>query len=323
MTADELLDKAFRRAVKITKTGDDRMDGKKRTAHARFNASGDIITGTLDRYVRSFPSMEKREDFMMELVHLLVDMDKLKKSLGAVDWASRTVRDITSEYVRKSKNSPGQDQLVKVRKEYYGRVSSVLHQVDSDLRMLSFARDQLRRLPMIDDSIPTAVVAGYPNVGKSQLVARISTARPKIAAYPFTTQDIAIGHFKEGWRTFQVVDTPGLLDREFESRNDIEKQAVLALKYLADLIIFLIDPSETSGYPLAQQLSLLESVKRNFPGTRVIEVESKADLARTDSGRMKISALTGEGVDPLMKEVLAALKQSKKGLVESQFLTKA
>jgi nucleolar GTP-binding protein len=321
LTAEELLNKAFHRAVKITKQGDDRLDGKKRTAHARFNASGDIITGTLDKYVRSFPSMEKREDFMMELVHLLIDMDKLKKSLGAINWASHTVKDITSEYIRQSKNSQKQDQLERIRKEYYGRVSSVIYQVQDDLKLISFARDEFRKLPTIETDVPTVVIAGYPNVGKSQLVDRISTAKPKIAAYPFTTKGITIGHFKEGWRTFQVVDTPGLLDRDFESRNDIEKQAILALKYLADLIVFVIDPSETSGYRMEQQMSLLESVKQNFSGIKIIEVENKTDLVRTDSDRMKMSALTGEGVEEVMKVINAELLLSKKGLVESQPLT--
>jgi GTP1/Obg family GTP-binding protein len=72
---------------------------------------------------------------------------------------------------------------------------------------------------------------------------------------------------------------------------------------------------------MEQQMSLLEAVKQNFSGIKIIEVENKTDLARTDSDRMKMSALTGEGVEDLMKIINAELLRSKKGLVESQSLT--
>ena len=123
---------------------------------------------------------------------------------------------------------------------------------------------------------------------------------------------MVIGHLKSGWRTFQVIDTPGLLDRELEKRNAIELQAVLALRYLADMIVFVIDPSETCGYTLDRQLALLESIRANFPDIPFIEVENKADLEGKPTGRERISALTGEGVDDLVKKIEATLKEMRK-----------
>jgi nucleolar GTP-binding protein len=314
LSADELLNKAFHRGAKITIEGQDRQDRRRRTASSRITASGDVISSALDTYVRAFPSMEKREDFLMELLDLLVGLDKLKQSLGALSWCSKKVLDLRKEYGRKVKNAGDSDSLERARKEYYGRVSSLVHRVEKDLELVAFAREQFKKLPTIETDLPTAVVAGFPNVGKSQLVERISTARPRIAPYPFTTQGIAVGLVTSGWRRFQVIDTPGLLDRELEERNRIERQAVLALKYLADVIVLVLDPSETSGYAMDKQLRLMASVKNAFPGIPFIEVENKADIVKTESGRMRISALTGEGVEQLMQMLLEQLKRSHKGM---------
>jgi nucleolar GTP-binding protein len=112
-----------------------------------------------------------------------------------------------------------------------------------------------------------------------------------------------------------VVDTPGLLDRELSERNDIERQAVLALKYLADVIVFVLDPSETSGYTMDKQLRLLAEVKKEFVAIPVIEVENKIDLLDSGSDRLKMSALKGIGVEKLQREITGHLKQSAKAKV--------
>jgi nucleolar GTP-binding protein len=321
LTADELLDKAFRRVLKIRKEGDDRMDGKKKTTVARLTASGDIISTTLILYVRAFPSMQKREEFHMELLDLLVGLDQLKKSLAALSWCSQQVMKLRKEYIRRSKNAQRASDLERVRKEYYGRASSMINQIAGDLEVVSKGREAFKKLPAIDASVPTVVIAGFPNVGKSQLVDRISTAKPTIAAYPFTTKGITIGHFQEGWRRYQVVDTPGLLDRELSERNDIERQAILALKYLADVIVFILDPSETSGYTMEKQLRLLAEVKKEFGAIPVIEVENKIDVMDSGSPRLKMSALNGIGVEKLQGVITEHLKNSAKAKVTDEDFT--
>lgn len=251
----------------------------------------------------------------MELLDLLVGLDQLKKSLAALSWCSQQVMKLRKEYIRRAKNVQKLSELERVRKEYYGRTSSMINQIAGDLEVVAKGREAFKKLPAIDATVPTVVIAGFPNVGKSQLVDRISTAKPTIAAYPFTTQGIAIGHFEEGWRRYQVVDTPGLLDRELSERNDIERQAILALKYLADVIVFVLDPSETSGYTMEKQLRLLAEVKKEFAAIPVIEVENKIDLLDSGSYRMKMSALDGIGVEKLQRVITGHLKQSAKAKV--------
>jgi nucleolar GTP-binding protein len=86
---------------------------------------------------------------------------------------------------------------------------------------------------------------------------------------------------------------------------------VLALKHLADVIVFVLDPSETSGYSYEKQLHLLESIKKSFEGIPMIEVENKVDLIRTNSDRIKISAMAGENLDELKDEIVKVLKSTE------------
>jgi Predicted GTPase len=113
---------------------------------------------------------------------------------------------------------------------------------------------------------------------------------------------------EDGWKKFQVIDTPGLLDRSLEERNDIEKQAILALKYLTNVMIFLLDPSESCGYSMEKQTSLLESVKKGFTDIPIIVAESKSDIFVSDSEHMKFSAETGENMDVLRERILEELR---------------
>ncbi len=94
------------------------------------------------------------------------------------------------------------------------------------------------------------------------------------------------------------------MDRRFDERNDIEKQAVLALRYLTDVMLFVIDPSETCGFSLEMQERLLETVEKKFPGVPIIIAESKCDILKTDDGRICFSAQTGENMDVLTETIM-------------------
>jgi nucleolar GTP-binding protein len=75
----------------------------------------------------------------------------------------------------------------------------------------------------------------------------------------------------------QMVDTPGLLDRPLYERNDIELQAILALNYLANLVLFIIDASEFCGYTIDEQINLFKEIKELFKVPAVVAI-NKIDL---------------------------------------------
>ena len=306
LDAKGLLDKAFGRAAKATATGLDRVARARNLAVARVRVAGETIESTLRGVVKGFPSIDRLPPFYQELVHLLVDKGQLKKHLGAADWAASQAHDLTREYRRRIGRAQG-SAIGDLRREAYGRLSSVVKQVASDLDALSEARRMLRRIPEVDPDLPTIVVAGYPNVGKSSFVRAVSTGRPKVADYPFTTKRVSVGHVERGTRRYQILDTPGLLDRPMAKRNVLERQAISALTHLADGVLFLLDPTETCGYPIDDQRRLLEEIRTLFPDVPFVIVANKADLGGRIAGVSAVSALKGQGVrealDRLLSEV--------------------
>ncbi|MGD9962328.1 MAG: NOG1 family protein [Thermoplasmata archaeon] len=309
LSADEILDKAFKRASKIEHSGVTRLETVREINIAKLKSSSDTIATTMGKYVKAFPSIGKLNPFYAELIDMAVGTDKLKKSLGAIDWARGQVAKISKQAVRNISAAERTDWIDEVRRGAYGRISSVVKQVSKELDFLARARNTIRKFPTVSPDDPTIVIAGAPNVGKSQLIGRISTAKPRVAVYPFTTQEISVGMFEKKYRRYQVIDTPGLLDRPLDHRNAIELRAVLALRHLSDAIVFVIDPSETCGYRLPEQEHLLQEIETEFKGIPIFTVENKVDLVSSESGRRKISAETGEGVPELVDDIVALLRK--------------
>ncbi|MBI5001194.1 MAG: 50S ribosome-binding GTPase [Euryarchaeota archaeon] len=290
LSADELLDKAFRRGSKTP--------GRKGVplAAAKTKLVATVIDSTLSKYVKAFPSMDRLHPFHRELIDVLVGVDRLRHSIGALDWCRKQVSKIAKE--NKYARDPSQP---------YGRISSVVKRVRKELDFAAEAARMLNRIPEIDPEQPCVIVAGPPNVGKSQLVGALSSAKPAIAPYPFTTKGIHVGHTDFKYNRVQVIDTPGLLDRPLEERNDIERQAMLALRHLKGVVVYTFDPTETCGYDMEYQERVKAGLGAIFEGKAVIEIENKADMPGGRPKRTRVSALKGAGIPELREEIRKAL----------------
>jgi len=305
LDAQGLLDKAFRRASKATTTkGRTREERTKNLAIAKVQAAGDVLATTMETYIKGFPSLDRIPPFYRELIDATVGVLALRKNLAAVDWARKKSLELARGFAKRIQAARGATEVGAIRREAFGRLSSVVHQIAPNLEGLAASRRPLKGFPDIDPEAPTIVVAGYPNVGKSAFVGRVSTAKPRIAPYPFTTQGVFVGHFDVGYTRFQILDTPGLLDRPMDKRNLMERQAITALSHVADAVVFLVDPSETCGYELAVQQNLLDTVRELFPAAQILVVENKADLRSSGLGRPSMSALTGAGVPEVLAEAV-------------------
>ena len=288
----------------------------RRASRAKDNESmvqnaGNILSDNLSNLIRKFPSFENMPPFYREMADIIAGVDRIRISLSRLGWASRQIRQISKEYVGQIKRSRGLD-TTPARKSAFGRFSSVMRSIEKDLLFLNETRNLLRKMPTIDPAMPTILIAGYPNVGKSSFIVRITGARPEIASYPFTTRGIFVGHFKRGEQRYQVVDTPGLLDRPMEERNDIERQTVAALSHLQGVVVYILDPSEHCGYPLQSQLSLAEDLK-NWIGLPMLIVANKADILRFGEDRNvpEMSTETGQGVENVLERLVSLLESER------------
>jgi len=300
--ADETLDAAFAKASRVAenKTGVESQQGM-------TNLAANRVESRLSHLVEGFPSFDRLDGFYLAVAGAAVDIDEVRSALGTVDWAAQQVERIASEAQSEMAATETSQDAIEARKRAFARISSVVREVEDELETLRDARELLVDVPEVRD-LPTAVLAGAPNVGKSTVLAALTSAEPEVAEYAFTTKGVGMGHIEDDYLTYQVVDTPGLLDRPADDRNEMEAQAVEALEHLADLVVFVIDPSETCGYSLDQQRALLDEV-RGFDAP-VLVVSNKADLGGGyDEADLTLTAT--EDVEPLREEILGVLREAE------------
>jgi len=315
----ELVNKAFKKASgavsKVKARGTPLWVARRRESQ-RIAVMSETIGRELSKIVAGFPSFYNLPSFYRDLIEAIVGIDKMKKSLGAIHGTAQTVDKLGREHIQRLRSTRSPAEAAAVRRQAYGRISSFVERAEDHLTFLRDAAMKLSDLPTIYVDAPTVVIAGYPNVGKTTLLRVLTGSAPKIASYPFTPTGLQLGYFEHRHQRYQVVDTPGLLDRPLEKRNPIEKQAIAALRHLAKAIVFMLDPSETCGYEMSSQLRLLEDIKKTFAGLRIFTVVNKADLLDEDRMR-KVreacadaifrAATTGQGVDELSEKLLQIL----------------
>jgi GTPase len=174
-------------------------------------------------------------------------------------------------------------------------------------------------------------LVGFPNSGKSTLISRISAAKPKIADYPFTTLEPNLGVVQFGDRSFVVADIPGLIEGAHEGHG-------LGIQFLRHvertrLLVHLVDASEFSGRDPAHDFDVIMSELGSFSDDLIhkpmLVVASKIDVAQ-DPGRvaaieakaaeanlpfLKISSVTGEGIEQLKARMAEAVFAQSSALV--------
>lgn len=298
----EIIDKCFSRASKVDVPFEVTLERRLRNEIiARIGVIESISCAFLDKIVKRFPSSEKLHPFFYAILDLLFDVDHYKISLSKVDRTSRKIKEIASKEINRVKGIDGK-RINEVMRDFYGRFSSLIYDLGPDLAFLSACRDRMRLVPDIDPELPTFIIAGMPNSGKSSLISAITSAKPKVASYPFTTQNIHIGYLHLGYEKVQLIDTPGILDRPMKKRNDMEIKAMLALEKIEGVVIFLFDYSTQALYSREQQERLFSEVSTLIKKP-ILRVQSKIDITSEKVEKIAISSVTGEGIDTLKEAI--------------------
>lgn len=193
-------------------------------------------------------------------------------------------------------------------------------------------------------SVADVALVGYPSAGKSSLIAAMSSARPKIADYPFTTLIPNLGVVQAGDERFTVADVPGLIPGASEGRGlgleflrHIERCAVIAhvidcatfepdrdplsdLRTIeAELAAYQGDLGSVEGYvPIAERPRLVILNKIDVPDGRDIAELMRPDLEELGYPVFDASAVTHEGLSALAYAMAAAVAEHRSSLPDPE-----
>lgn len=170
-------------------------------------------------------------------------------------------------------------------------------------------------------TLADAALVGFPSSGKSSIIAALSSAKPKIAEYPFTTLQPHLGVVQAGEERYTLADVPGLVEGASQGKGlgleflrHVERCSVLVHVLdaatlepgrdpLTDLDVILGElaayPIEPDRTPLVQRPQIVALNKIDVPDARELAAFVRADLESRGLPVFEVSAATGEGLRAL------------------------
>merc|ERR1719376_1334157 len=188
------------------------------------------------------------------------------------------IDNVSKDYARLMKYGDSMYRCKRLKRAALGRMCTIMKRQAPNLAYLEQVRQHLSRLPSIDPNTRTLLLCGYPNVGKSSFINKVTRADVDVQPYAFTTKSLFVGHMDYQYLRWQVVDTPGILDHPLEERNTIEMQAITALAHLRAVVLYIMDVSEQCGNTVEAQFALFNNIKPLFANKPLIVVVNKTDV---------------------------------------------
>ncbi len=244
----------------------------KKKAGVKVRMMHDVLTKQFQNILSSFPKLDELTPFYLELTKLTLDYSYLKRSFGALVWGLQKISEFSEVTNRKLYSSKTSSDVLMHHKRYMGRCASVCKQLREHLAYLEEARRTFRQFPVIKSNIFTICLVGFPNVGKSTLLNTMTGAKAKVADYAFTSKSLNLGYAEYNYQKIQFIDTPGTLNR-LDKMNNIEKQAYLAMKHVANAFVFVFDLDNAVD---------IETQKKLYEKTLKLEKKTYVYLSKTD-----------------------------------------
>ncbi|KAK9121572.1 hypothetical protein Syun_019189 [Stephania yunnanensis] len=194
-------------------------------------------------YIENFPNKKHLHPYERDLIKLTLGDGNYEEVLGRVNSLKKKVVSVAKE--RASLCAKGLKNVEEIFKLEGNAVDDLLNIAKT-----------LRAMPVVDLERPTLCLVGAPNVGKSSLCRILSTGKP------------------------EVTDTPGLLRRHDEDRNNLEKLTLAVLTHLPTAILYVHDLSGECGTSPSDQFVIYKEIRERFSDHLWIDVVSKCDLLR-------------------------------------------
>ncbi|KZT56606.1 P-loop containing nucleoside triphosphate hydrolase protein [Calocera cornea HHB12733] len=242
----------------------------------------DSFDEKLGAILSEFPILDNLHPFLASLMNVLYDKNHYKLALGQLNTARHLIDQVAKDYVRLLKFGDSLYRCKQLKKAALGRMATIMRRQKDALAYLEQVRQHIARLPAIDPNTRTLLICGYPNVGKSSFINKVTRADVDVQPYAFTTKSLFVGHMDYKYLRWQVIDTPGILDHPLEEMNTIEMQSITALAHLRSAVLYFMDLSEQCGYTIEAQVKLFHSIKPLFAGKPTLLVVNKIDVTRPE-----------------------------------------
>jgi len=300
-----------------------------------------------EKVVADLTARARQKKDGLVLQDVLNEINEARKELliAGKDWTAKAK---TAETAREAMDTmrTGEERMYELFEELASK----------HVKLIIELQKALRTTPAVRLDTPAVVLVGAPNVGKSSIVRAISSATPEVNNYPFTTRGMTLGHVQVFWKDdtttaaavipemneiksgkfnqeelagsyaftqlCQVMDSPGLLARADNQRNEMESLTMAAMQHLPTAVMYVLDLSGGAGdkcSSIQDQIELRREVRARFPRRPWIDVVAKYDLGLVDGSRegleevldgapyIELSIQDDIGVDELRDEVMRML----------------
>ncbi|TYI65922.1 hypothetical protein E1A91_D09G190400v1 [Gossypium mustelinum] len=278
-------------------------------------------------YIENFPKRIYLHPYERSLIELTFGAGNYEEVLKKVDALRKKVVSVGKEHASLCAKSLSKKEAEERLTEGLEKLQEIFKCEGQAIDDLLYIAKTLRAMPVVDLEMPTLCLVGAPNVGKSSLVRLLSTGKPEVCNYPFTTRGILLGHITLDYQHFQVTDTPGLLKRCDEDRNNLEKLTLAVLSHLPTAILYVHDLSGQCGMSPSDQFMIYKEISERFGNHLWLDVISKCDLLKESpvvfitedrevdhlelvkyrkigpEGALHVSVKNEDGIDKLKKKV--------------------
>ncbi|KAM3685633.1 hypothetical protein ACB098_11G136100 [Castanea mollissima] len=280
MPSVDILYSALKKAKRVSPTkGIPNIAKRERNRGAKqLDALMKEIAVPLRTYLENFPKKKYLHPYERSLIELTLGDGNYEEVLAKVNALRKNVVSVGKEHASLCAKSLTKREAEERLSEGRKKIEEIFSHEGKAVDALLHIAKTLRAMPVVDLETPTLCLVGAPNVGKSSLVRILSTGKPEICNYPFTTRGILMGHIAFNYQNFQVTDTPGLLMRCDEDRNNLEKLTLAVLSHLPTAILYVHDLSGECGTSPSDQFVIYKEIKERFGGHLWLDVVSKCDL---------------------------------------------
>lgn len=280
MPSVDILSSALKKAKRVTPTkGITNIAKRERNKGAKqLDALMKELAVPLRAYKEGFPNKKCLHPYERSLIELTLGDGNYEEVLGRVDALRKKVVSVGKEHASICAQSVSKREAEERLNEGMNKLEEIFQREGKVVNDLLNIAKMLRAMPVVDLETPTLCLVGAPNVGKSSLVRLLSTGKPEVCNYPFTTRGILMGHITLSYQNFQVTDTPGILRRHDEKRNNLEKLTLAVLSHLPTAVLYVHDLSGECGTSPSDQFLIYKEMKARFKDHLWLDVVSKCDL---------------------------------------------